>query len=261
MDDLSDFERTDATFDGATRTVYRKGTGPAVVVMTEMPGITPEVADFARKVVDAGCTVAMPSLFGTDGAPTTNKALATVMPRACVSKEFTALAIGKTSPITIWLRSLAASLHDECGGPGVGAIGMCFTGGFALAMMVDEVVVAPVLCQPSLPLPMGAKRGADLGISAADLRIVKERVDAGCPVLGLRFTEDSFVGTRFDTLRTELGDGFIAVEIDSSPGNAHGFDSKAHSVVTTEVVEEEGHPAHEAVNTVLDFFRTRLELS
>lgn len=261
MDDLSDFERTDVTFDGVSRTVYRKGTGPAVVVMAEMPGITPEVADFARKVVVAGCTVAMPSLFGTDGALGTNRALATVMPKACVSKEFTALAVGKASPITVWLRALAASLHQECGGPGVGAIGMCFTGGFALAMMVDDTIVAPVLSQPSLPLPIGAKRSADLGISPADLRIVKERVDAGCPVLGLRFTEDSFVGTRFETLRTELGDGFIAVEIDSSPGNSYGFDSKSHSVVTTEVVEEPGHPAYEAVTTVLDFFKTRLELT
>lgn len=260
MDQLSDFAKTEATFDGTRRTVYRKGSGPGVIVMAEMPGITPEVADFARKVVDAGCTVAMPSMFGTDGAPTTNKALATVMIPACVNKEFTALATGKTSPITVWLRALAKQLHEECEGPGVGAIGMCFTGGFALAMMVDDTIVAPVLSQPSLPLPIGAKRQADLGISPADLRIVKERVDAGCAVLGLRFTEDSFVGTRFDTLRSELGDGFIAVEIDSSPGNPHGFDKQAHSVVTTEVVEEAGHPAHEAVNTVLDFFRSRLEI-
>jgi len=261
MDDLSDFDCTEVTFHGATRTVYRKGTGPAVVVMAEMPGITPEVADFARKVVDSGCTVAMPSLFGSDGAEGTNQALAKTFPKVCISKEFTAFAAGKTSPITVWLRALAASLHKECGGPGVGAIGMCFTGGFALAMMVDDTIVAPVLSQPSLPLPLGAKRGADLGISAADLHIVKQRVDAGCPVLGLRFTEDSFVGTRFETLRSELGDGFIAVEIDSSPGNAYGFDEKSHSVVTTEVVDEPGHPAHEAVNTVLEFFRSRLEIS
>lgn len=261
MENLSDFDKTEATFNGVTRTVYRKGTGPGVVVMAEMPGITPEVAVFARKVVAAGCTVAMPSMFGTDGAPTTNKALAAVMPRACISKEFTSLATGEASPITVWLRALAAALHTECGGPGVGAIGMCFTGGFALAMMVDETVVAPVLSQPSLPLAIGSKRGADLGISAADLKIVKSRVEAGCPVLGLRFTEDKAVGTRFETLRSELGDGFIAVEIDSSPGNPHGLDKNAHSVVTTEVVEEEGHPTHEAVETVLEFFRTRLEIS
>lgn len=258
MDDLSDFERTEATFDGTTKPVYRKGTGPGVVVMAEIPGITPEVADFARKVSDIGCTVAMPSLFGTDGAPLTNAALLKTLPRACISSEFHALATGKASPVTIWLRSLAASLHEECGGPGVGAIGMCLTGGFALAMMVDDVIVAPVLSQPSLPLALGAKRAADLGISKEDLQIVKERVDAGCPVLGLRFTEDRAVGTRFDTLRSELGDGFIAVELDSSDGNPHGFAKSAHSVVTTEVEETPGHPAFEAREQVLDFFRTRL---
>jgi dienelactone hydrolase len=261
MDDLSDFERTEATHDGSTKVVYRKGNGPGVVVMAEMPGITPTVADFARKVVGIGCTVAMPSLFGSDGAPLSNPALLKTMPRACISNEFHALATGKASPVTVWLRSLAASLHEECGGPGVGAIGMCFTGGFALAMMVDDVVVAPVLSQPSLPLAIGAKRAADLGISASDLRIVKQRVDAGCPVLGLRFTEDRAVGTRFDTLRNELGDGFIAVELDSSPDNPAGFAKSAHSVVTTEVVETPGHPAYEAREQVLDFFRTRLELA
>ncbi len=261
MDPLNDFDRTEATYDGITKTVYRKGSGPGVVLMTEMPGITPTVADFARRVVDIGCTVAMPSLFGTDGRPLSNRALIATMPKACVSSEFHALATGKASPVTVWLRSLAASLHEECGGPGVGAIGMCFTGGFALAMMVDDVVVAPVLSQPSLPLAIGSKRASDLGVSPEDLAIVKRRVDGGCPVLGLRFTEDRAVGTRFDTLRSELGDGFIAIEIDSSPGNPHGFARSAHSVVTTEVVETPGHPAYDAVQRVLDFFRTQLELA
>lgn len=137
---------------------------------------------------------------------------------------------------------------------------MCFTGGFALAMMVDDVVVAPVLSQPSLPLPIGRTRAADLGVSREDLAAIEERVDAGCPVLGLRFTEDRSVGTRFDTLRSVLGDGFVAIEIDSSPGNPHGFGRSAHSVVTTEVVEAPGHPAYEARERVLEFFRTRLEL-
>lgn len=258
MDDLTDFDSTLVTFGRSAKTVYRKGQGPGVIVMAEMPGITPDVADFARKVVEAGFTVAMPSLFGRDGAPGTPTNLLRTMPKACISKEFTALATGETSPVTVWLRSLAAALHDECGGPGVGAIGMCFTGGFALAMMVDDTVVAPVLSQPSLPLALGAARSADLGISAADLRVVKTRVAEGCPVLGLRFTADKAVGTRFDTLRNELGDGFIAVELDSSPGNPHGFAKSAHSVLTTEVVDEPGHPAHEAVRTVLDFFSERL---
>ena len=260
MDELSDFDRTTATFDDKTKIVYRAGSGPAVIVISEMPGITPDVADFARRVVARGCTVAMPSLFGTDGKPQTGPYLASSLIKGCVSREFHAFAVGKTSPVIVWLRKLAKSLHDECGGPGVGAVGMCFTGGFALAMMVDETVVAPVLSQPSLPLAIGAKRSADLGVSADDLRLVRERVTAGCPVLGLRFSEDSAVGTRFDTLRRELGDGFIAAEIDSSPGNSYQVPKDSHSVLTRLLVDEPGHPTMAALDQVLDFFAKRLAL-
>ena len=98
---------------------------------------------------------------------------------ACVSREFSAFALKKTSPITVWLRKLAAAEHERCGGPGVGVVGMCFTGGFALAMMVDDIVLAPVLSQPSLPFPLSKKHKADIGISDADLARVKERTAAG----------------------------------------------------------------------------------
>ncbi len=260
MDELSDFDKTTVTFDGDTKTVYRSGTGPGVVVISEMPGITPEVADFARRVVQRGFTVALPSLFGTDGRKQTGGYLAASLLKGCVSREFHAFAVGEASPAIVWLRKLAKALHEECGGPGVGAVGMCFTGGFALAMMVDETMVAPVLSQPSLPFALGAKRSADLGMSAADLSIVKERVADGCPVLGLRFTEDAAVGTRFDTLRRELGGGFVAVEIDSSPGNAHNIPKNAHSVLTRELVDEPGHPTRDALDQVLDFFANRLDL-
>ncbi len=261
-DPLDDFTRTEATYDGETKRVFRKGTGPAVIVISEIPGITPEVADFARRVVDLGCTVAMPVLFGTPGKPMTGPYAMKSMLGACVSKEFVCFATGKTSPVTVWLRKLAADVHEECGGPGVGVIGMCLTGGFALAMMVDPVVVAPVLSQPSLPLPLGKKRQADLGISDDDLRIVKERVAGGCDVVGLRFTSDPVVrGARFETLRRELGDGFIGVEIDSSKGNPHGIEKNAHSVVTNDLVDEEGHPTRDALDKVLDHFRERLLLA
>jgi len=209
-DPLDDFEARIVTYDGETRTVFRKGEGPGVIVISEIPGITPAVADFARRVVDLGCTVAMPSLFGTPGRPISNGYAAKSLAGACVSKEFSTWATGRTSPITVWLRHLARDLHDELGGPGVGAVGMCLTGGFALAMMVDDHVVAPVLSQPSLPFPVGKHRKADLGISAEDLVRVKERVDDGICVLGLRFTGDPVMpAERFATLRRVLGDGFV----------------------------------------------------
>lgn len=259
-DTLSDFTETTVTYDGVTKTVFRLGSGPGVVVMSEIPGITPSVADFARRLARAGYTVAMPSLFGTPGKDRSTLAIASSMSRACVSKEFTCLATGRSSPVVAWLRRLAADLHEECGGPGVGAIGMCLTGGFALAMMLEPAVVAPVLSQPSLPLPLGAARQADLGLSDVELATVKARVaDEPCPVLGLRFSEDPFVRkARFDRLRSELGDGFIAVEIDSSAGNPHGIPKTAHSVVTEDLVETDGHPTMAALDEVMGFFDERL---
>ena len=126
----------------------------------EIPGLTPEVIAFAEEVVAAGFTVVLPHLFGAPEAPTTRSRSRQTMSQVCVRREFTKLATRETSPIAGWLRSLARELHAELGGPGVGALGMCFTGGFALAMMVDESVAAPVLCQPSAPFAVGQTRAA-----------------------------------------------------------------------------------------------------
>ncbi len=262
-DPLDDFTCFEHTHEGTGRTVFAKGAGPAVIVMAEIPGITPAVADVARRIVDRGCTAWMPVLFGEAGrAPSTSYAVSSLAP-ACVASEFAAWATGRTAPVTAWLRDLAARAHDECGGPGVGAIGMCFTGGFALAMAVDDRMLAPVLSQPSLPLalpgPLGRRARADVHLSPEDLETVKERAAAGTCVLGMRFTGDRLVpGERFETLRRELGDAFIGVEIDSSPGNPYGLRRLAHSVVTEDLVDEPGHPTHDALCQVLDFFSERL---
>jgi dienelactone hydrolase len=259
--ELADFTKDSFDAEGAQRTLYRIGSGPAVIVISEMPGITPLVAQFARRVAAAGCTAVLPHLFGDPGRPATGGyALRSMLP-ACVSREFACLARKKTSPITVWLRAVAAAEHARCGGPGVGVVGMCFTGGFALAMMVDDTVVAPVLSQPSLPFPLGTRRKADLGISDADLARVKVRTEAGTCLLGLRFSNDPFCfEERFETLRRELGDAFIAVEIDSAPGNPYGHPKSAHSVLTEHLVDQEGTPTRAALDQTLAFLRDRLGL-
>ena len=256
---LDGFELGSFTALGKERDVYRAGSGPAVIVIHEVPGITPLVAGFGRKVADAGLTAVLPSLFGTPGKAMTGGYAAKVVAQCCISREFATLGLGWTSPITEWLRALARVEHERCGGPGVGAVGMCMTGGFALAMMVDDVVKAPVLSQPSLPFPLGSARKRSVGLSDSDFQRVKERVAEGTCVLGLRFSGDrSSPGERFETLRQELGDGFIGVEIDSSKGNPWGNKASAHSVLTNDLVDEPGHPTREALDQVLDFFRTRL---
>ena len=229
------------TFDGVSHATYRRGSGPGVIIIHEIPGITPEVATFAQEVVDAGHTVVMPSLFGTDGAAMTPGTTARALRQVCVSREFTKLRTGETTPVAGWLRSLARELHQELGGPGVGALGMCFTGGFALAMTVDESVVAPVLCQPSTPFAIGPTRSRDVNLSPADLDIVKGRCAAGQQVLGVRYRKDPAVGKRFERLTTELGDAFIRVELEG----------RGHSTVTV-------HRQQVAVDAVLEFFGEQL---
>ncbi|WP_148613020.1 dienelactone hydrolase family protein [Nocardioides rubriscoriae] len=234
-------DHTDA--DGTTHPTYRKGSGPGVIVIHEIPGLTADVIGFGEEVVAAGFTVVMPHLFGKPETGAGPLAIAGTLRQVCVSKEFTKLATRETSPVAGWLRSLARELHAELGGPGVGALGMCFTGGFALAMMVDDAVAAPVLCQPSAPFPVGKARAADLNLSDADLATVRRRAAGGCQVLGLQFDKDPATGTRFDRLTSEIGDAFIRVE----------FPGRKHSTVTA-------HRQQEGVDRVLAFFSDKLQV-
>jgi len=256
---LPGFDTFEFTHDGQTRTVYKRGRGPGVVVMHEVPGITPLVAAFAMRVANEGFTVFAPHLFGTAGRPETLGYALSSMIHCCVSREFRVLAANESSPITDWLRALCRHAHAKCGGPGVGAIGMCMTGNFALALMVDASVMAPVLSQPSLPSPFTKAQREGLHLSASDLEAVKRRTAAGCTVLAMRFTNDPMCrAERFERLRRELGSGVETIEIDSSPGNAHGIPRTAHSVVTRDLVDEAGHPTRAALERVLGFFKERL---
>ena len=241
--ELDGYERTTFTHAGKERDVFRAGTGPAGIVISEMPGITPNVAEFGRQVTGIGCTAVLPQLFGTPGRPIgVPYVLSSIVP-ACISREFSTWATNRTSPVVDWLRALAAAEHERCGGPGVGAVGMCFTGGFALAMATDERLLAPVLSQPSLPFAVSKKHKRSVDCSPEDLAVVKRRcADEGLEVLGLRYQRDPMApGERFEFLREQLGDNFIAVEL---PG-------KDHSVLTE-------HLDVPSRDKVLDFFRGKL---
>lgn len=255
-DPLNDFDAREITLLGRTRRVYVSGSGPAVIVMAEMPGISPYVARFARWVRDAGLTVYVPSLFGRDGVmPGTAAALGTLA-RACISAEFRAFSSNASSPVTQWLRALAALAHGESGGNGVGAIGMCFTGNFALAMMLEKSVVAPVLSQPSLPLhnPSG------LAIAPEELAAVRARMEADdLTVLAYRFAGDTFCrAERFAAYEAALGDRFIGKVLPDSAANPDAPLKTPHSVVTLHLIDEAGQPTVQARDDILAFFRARL---
>ena len=255
-DPLLDFQRQDLTFDDETMRVYVAGTGPAVVVMTEMPGITPLVARFARWVRDAGFTVWMPSLFGVDGAAPTMELAGQALRSVCIRREFEAFANGESSPMARWLRRLAAHAHAVCGGPGVGAIGMCFTGNFALTMMLEPSVLAPVMSQPSLPLD----DSAGTFITETDMAAVKARLDVeDLTVMAVRFDGDPYcTAARFDAFAQALGDRFVPrVLPDDTAGNV-GWLGAPHSVVTTCLIDEAGEPTAAIRDEILAFFASRL---
>ncbi|CAN5796143.1 dienelactone hydrolase family protein [soil metagenome] len=257
--DLTGWTAAPFTGGGYTHDVYRKGEGPGVVLIPEMPGIHPGVLGLGNHLVDNGFTVAMPSLYGTPGKPI-GPEVVPVLVRGCISKEFAAFATNKKRPVADFLRALARDLNEQTPGKGVGVIGQCFSGGFALAAAVDDSVLAPVLSQPSLPLPLTPKQRRDPGLSEGELKIIEKRAaDDGLCALGLRFSEDRMSpGDRFTTLKARLGDAFEVIEINSGPGNEHGFNRMAHSVLTDQVRERDGHPAYEARKRVVEFLTARL---
>lgn len=250
---LSAYDRFSFRHGRWTRNVYRRGSGPAVIVIHEMPGLHPQVIRFADRVAEAGMTVFCPVLFGVPGRPAEHPAsVLTMLGGLCVRFEFNAWKGGRSSPITDWLRALARQAHAECGGKGVGAVGMCFTGGFALAMVTEPAVVAPVVSQPSLPI----RDKAAIDASPAEIACARRRhAEEGLKVIGLRFRGDPFVAdARFDTYRRELGEAFEAVEIDPADARPGGL-PHPHSVLTINLRED--GPTKAAERKVIAYFRER----
>ena len=258
--DLNGWTATPFTGGGYTHDVYRRGEGPGVVLIPELPGIHPGVLGLGNHLVDNGFTVAIPSLFGEPGRAVTAGYALPAITRACVAREFAAFATNRQRPVAVFLRALARDLNKSTPGTGVGVIGQCFTGGFALAAAVDDSVLAPVLSQPSAPLPLTPRQRRDPGVSELELNAFKDRAaKEGLCAMGLRFSEDwTSPGERFATLKEQLGDAFEVIEINSAPGNEHGFSRTAHSVLTLEVREVDGHPAYEARKRVVEFLKERL---
>ena len=258
--DLTGWTVAPFTAAGYTHDVYRRGEGPGVVLIPEMPGLHPGVLALGNHLVDNGFTVASPSLFGTPGASALRPGTIGVLAKGCVTKEFAAFATNADRPVAHYLRALARDLNSTTPGKGVGVIGQCFTGGFALAAAVDDSVLAPIMSQPSVPLPLTAKHRRDPGLSEGELKVIERRAaEDGLCAMGLRFSEDAMAPRdRFTTLKARLGDAFEVIEIDSSKGNPDGIGRMAHSVLTDQVREIDGNPAYEARKRVVEFLKARL---
>ena len=178
----------------------------------ELPGLTRECLDLGRRVADRNFKVFIPLLFGKpEFVKSRVRRLANGVSLFCVRREFNLWSENKHSPITDWLRALCRHIHAQCPGPGVGAIGMCLTGGLVISLMVDEALMAPVLSQPSLPFGISAAKREALGVPTEDLKAAKKRAADGLTLLGLRFKGDLICPPeRFDAVPGEMARGLVA---------------------------------------------------
>lgn len=258
LDNYSSFDFTDGEY---TRQVFVRGEGPAVIVMHEVPGIHSLGIRFADRIVAAGHRVYMPSLLGDPGrAITPGYGAAQILKAICIRREFAVWSSDQSSPIVEWLRALARKAHAECGGPGVGAIGMCLSGNFAMAMMTEPSVIAPVLSQPSLPMGFTKHSRSNISMSPKEIEIVQERLKKeDLSVIGLRFHGDPLVPPeRFKTYKTCFGDRFEAIEIDPSEAKPNG--AKPHSVLTINLRDDDPQGATKRAEArVIEFFQQRLQ--
>jgi dienelactone hydrolase len=270
---MHDFTKYEFAGNSSTsRCVYRKGKGPAIILLHELPGMTQECVDLARRITDSGFTVYVPLLFGRPDQENSPIKTLGYVAQLCISREFNCLAKHRSSPITHWLRELCRSARDECGGPGVGVIGMCLTGGFVLSLMADDSVIAPVASQPSLPFGFTNSSKKALGVSPQDLKAAKDRANEGVPLLALRFSEDRISPPeKLMTLRQEFGDtpeliedstdlcwrrGKVleTIEINSKPDNPFGISRLSHAILTLEF-REKGHPTNRVFQRVIEFIQ------
>ena len=241
------------------RCVYHAGTGPAVLILHEVAGLNPPCIALAEEIVAAGFTVYLPLLFGRAGQDLGMLPMFSL----CVRREFHLFAAGRSSPITDWLRDLCTHVHKLQGGPGIGLIGMCLTGGLVFALCASPAVLAPVSCQPSLPIgPFRSRKfRRDLGASPADIDAARTRVAAqGIDILGFRYSSDySCPAERFDAARLKFGDRFKPTTY-PTPDPEHGLSRWAHSVLTEtyRADQPESHPSKRARRAVIAYLRQRL---
>lgn len=230
---------------GRERIVYRRGKGPAVVLIHELQGLTPECVDLGRRLSDAGFTIYMPLMFGE---PMKDYGLAPLL-WPSLWREFNLLSAGGKSYAMDWIRALARQAHAEQGGEGVGAIGMGLTGGFALSMMLDAEMIAPVLSQPSMPV--GPWNKAELGITPEERdNAAKRSKQESIPVLGFKFTGDPLCPPeRFQALKKAFGERFRPVAIEGDK----------HSVLTRHFKEMSPADQKKVWETLISYLNERLK--
>lgn len=222
--------------DGISRWLYRGGSGPGVVLLHELPGMSVECRELGDRLIEEGYSVYMPLLFGRpESVDLASNTLA-----VCISREVHVFSKRGMGPITDWIRALCRKALKDQGGKGVGLIGMCLTGNFALSLVADPEVIAPVACQPSLPIAAAKALAMDDAQLAAAKKAAAEKGPGS--IIGFRYEKDSICPrAKFERIRAEFGDSFDGTEI---PG-------EGHSTLTE-------HLDDGALKKTLNFFKSKL---
>ncbi len=248
---LSDWEKsvfTTKVVDGKplAHDVYTKGSGPVVLIIQELPGIGVETNRLAEDLITAGFTVVLPHLFGPIGRLSFAGNIARVF---CMRREFAIFAKHRTSPVVRWLRALAADVKAAHKVKGIGVIGMCLTGNFAISMMADESVLAGVASQPSLPIFANKA----LHMSPQDIADIRAGLDEKGAMLAFRFQGDKLcTHSKFEVLDA-------AFNGDKERIRLREIEGVKHSVLTVHFIDEDGSPTREALAEVMEYFAEKLE--
>lgn len=245
--DRSSFAAPTPAGDPIRHDVYSLGSGPAVVVIQELPGIGPQTLRLADQLRAAGFQVVLPHLFGPLGKTSMVGNLARVI---CMRREFHLFQSNGSSPIVHWLRALCRDLAERTAGKGVGVIGMCLTGNFAISLMADDAVMASVASQPSMPL----LKQSELHMSQEEIAEIKDHIDRVGPMLAYRFDGDKLCSrTKFQCLNEAFNEpGAERIRLQTLPGSGH-------SVLTLDFVDQHGHPTRQALDEIIEYFAQQLK--
>jgi dienelactone hydrolase len=254
-----------------THRVFQGGSGPSLLLMHELPGLSAACTAFALRLIARGFQVFMPQMIG----PLLQDQAAGNLAKMCISREFGYLRSGTDTPVTAWLRDLARRVANEQQ-TRVGAIGMCLTGAFVI-LLIEPAVHAAVASQPGIPFnPLYLQSGKfgrgdwerQLNVSDAVLdeavSAVKSRNKA---VLIQRFAEDRICpAARVQRLADAFGPNAQAwASIPTSPRRPPSR-MPPHAVLTTEydVVHQRADvppddPTELALQSVVRFFSKHLK--
>jgi len=240
FDTVFDFEAA-----GMAHPVLASGHGPGVILMHELPGFVSEFWRLARWIEAAGFRVYAPAYMDPAGSDL-EEVLALHgrvggMARACVSREIRLFAREGGSPVSDWLRALARQAHAECGGPGVGAVGLCLSGNFAWSVAIDPSVQAAVAAEPAVPF----NNAGGLHLTQAEAEGLKARADL--PVMALRFDGDpSCKAERFAALSDLIGPDRALTRVMPDSAKHPKGNPFPHAVLTKDLIAADGQPTFEA---------------